>query len=83
MGGKSTSDLAKYLGPNAALVSYGAMGMAPLSLATSLLIFKVYFSRYWLYYTFLVLSLPRILLVTATLKLDGVALYGIKLHTRG
>ncbi|KAF8758001.1 Zinc-binding dehydrogenase [Rhizoctonia solani] len=34
--GKPTTILAKQLGPNAALVSYGAMSKAPLSLPTSL-----------------------------------------------
>jgi hypothetical protein len=41
VGGKPTSLLAGYLGHNAALVSYGAMSMSPLSLPTSLFIFKV------------------------------------------
>ncbi|KAB5594923.1 Mitochondrial trans-2-enoyl-CoA reductase [Ceratobasidium theobromae] len=41
VGGKPTAVLAKYLGADAALVSYGAMSMAPLSLPTSLFIFKV------------------------------------------
>ncbi|KAF8738852.1 Zinc-binding dehydrogenase, partial [Rhizoctonia solani] len=40
VGGKPTTILAKHLGPNAALVSYGAMSRAPLSLPTSLFIFK-------------------------------------------
>ncbi|GAB1518336.1 hypothetical protein RhiTH_001395 [Rhizoctonia solani] len=40
VGGKPTTILAKQLGPNAALVSYGAMSKAPLSLPTSLFIFK-------------------------------------------
>ncbi|KAJ1306729.1 hypothetical protein OPQ81_007718 [Rhizoctonia solani] len=40
VGGKPTTILAKHLGPNAALVSYGAMSKGPLSLPTSLFIFK-------------------------------------------
>ncbi|CAE6401208.1 unnamed protein product [Rhizoctonia solani] len=40
VGGKSTTALAKHLGSNAALVSYGAMSKGPLSLPTGLFIFK-------------------------------------------
>ncbi|KAG8762039.1 mitochondrial 2-enoyl thioester reductase, partial [Ceratobasidium sp. 423] len=40
VGGKPTTILAKHLGPDAALVSYGAMSKEPLSLPTSLFIFK-------------------------------------------
>ncbi|CAE7071155.1 unnamed protein product [Rhizoctonia solani] len=40
VGGKPTAILAKHLGHNAALVSYGAMSKGPLSLPTSLFIFK-------------------------------------------
>ncbi|CAE6536537.1 unnamed protein product [Rhizoctonia solani] len=40
VGGKPTAILAKHLGPDAALVSYGAMSKGPLSLPTSLFIFK-------------------------------------------
>ncbi|KAG9100903.1 mitochondrial 2-enoyl thioester reductase [Ceratobasidium sp. 370] len=48
VGGKITSILAGYLGHNAALVSYGAMSMSPLSLPTSLFIFKNLVSYgYW------------------------------------
>ncbi|QRV88805.1 Zinc-binding dehydrogenase [Ceratobasidium sp. AG-Ba] len=39
--GKMTTVLAKYLGENAALVSYGAMSKSPLSLPTSLFIFQM------------------------------------------
>ncbi|CAE6406027.1 unnamed protein product [Rhizoctonia solani] len=48
VGGKSTTILAKHLGTNAALVSYGAMSKGPLSLPTSLFIFKNLISYgYW------------------------------------
>ncbi|CAE6528547.1 unnamed protein product [Rhizoctonia solani] len=40
VGGKPTATLAKHLGHDAALVSYGAMSKEPLSLPTSLFIFK-------------------------------------------
>ncbi|KAG9121509.1 mitochondrial 2-enoyl thioester reductase [Ceratobasidium sp. 392] len=41
VGGKMTTALAGYLGHNAALVSYGAMSLSPLSLPTGLFIFKL------------------------------------------
>ncbi|KAG8757585.1 mitochondrial 2-enoyl thioester reductase [Ceratobasidium sp. 428] len=48
VGGKMTTILAGYLGHNAALVSYGAMSKSPLSLPTSLFIFKNLVSYgYW------------------------------------
>ncbi|KAF8603798.1 trans-2-enoyl-CoA reductase [Ceratobasidium sp. AG-I] len=40
VGGRTTSVMAGYLGKDAALVSYGAMSKSPLSLPTSLFIFK-------------------------------------------
>ncbi|TFK32796.1 hypothetical protein BDQ12DRAFT_691998 [Crucibulum laeve] len=40
VGGKETTLMAKFLGSNAHLVSYGAMSKQPLSLPTSLFIFK-------------------------------------------
>ncbi|KAK9893737.1 NAD(P)-binding protein [Cystobasidium minutum MCA 4210] len=40
VGGQDTSNMAKLLSPNATLVTYGAMSMQPLSLPSSLFIFK-------------------------------------------
>ena len=40
VGGKDTSNMAKLLGKDAQLVTYGAMSMQPLSLPSSLFIFK-------------------------------------------
>lgn len=45
VGGRPTSIMAGYLGKDAALVSYGAMSKSPLSLPTSLFIFKVCLTR--------------------------------------
>ncbi|CAE6516070.1 unnamed protein product [Rhizoctonia solani] len=52
VGGEPTTILAKYLGHDAALVSYGAMSKKPISLPTSLFIFKNltlygYWQRRW------------------------------------
>jgi hypothetical protein len=40
VGGKSATELARHLGHGGTMVSYGAMGRAPISLPTSLFIFK-------------------------------------------
>lgn len=46
VGGKHTTLMAGHLGKDAALVSYGAMSKSPLSLPTSLFIFKVCLHTY-------------------------------------
>ncbi|KAI8880460.1 NAD(P)-binding protein [Backusella circina FSU 941] len=48
VGGKSATDMARYLGNNGQYVTYGAMSRAPLSLPASLLIFKnISFHGFW------------------------------------
>lgn len=49
VGGKDTANMAKLLGKDATLVTYGAMSMQPLSLPSSLFIFKNLTSKgFWL-----------------------------------
>lgn len=48
VGGKSATDMARYLGENGQYVTYGAMSRKPLSLPASLLIFKnISFHGFW------------------------------------
>ncbi|KAI9269688.1 hypothetical protein EDC94DRAFT_599654 [Helicostylum pulchrum] len=48
VGGKSATDMARYLGENGQFVTYGAMSRKPLSLPASLLIFKnISFHGFW------------------------------------
>lgn len=48
VGGKSATDMARYLGVNGQYVTYGAMSKKPLSLPASLLIFKnISFHGFW------------------------------------
>ncbi|KAI9033918.1 hypothetical protein CLU79DRAFT_19253 [Phycomyces nitens] len=48
VGGKSATEMARFLGPNGKLVTYGAMARAPLTLPASMLIFKnISFYGFW------------------------------------
>ncbi|ORY90564.1 hypothetical protein BCR43DRAFT_464514 [Syncephalastrum racemosum] len=49
VGGKSATEMARYLGHNGHYVTYGAMARAPLSLPASMLIFKnITFHGFWM-----------------------------------
>ncbi|OBZ81433.1 Trans-2-enoyl-CoA reductase, mitochondrial [Choanephora cucurbitarum] len=48
VGGKSATEMARYIGANGHYVTYGAMSKSPLSLPASLLIFKnIHFHGFW------------------------------------